>query len=292
MPDLVSDSFSPIGNPAAFPAAGYVGCMRYLRLTAQTSSLTARECERIWAAGLLIGLNHESTADAWRGGTEKGLAAGFTANTAADALGFPATTPIYYTPCDEGGGQIDLVRDYLTAAATQGPRPVGLYWGIPQIDQLLGEGVISHGWIAAAYAWSAPRKPQNGDTGGAHLLQKVGSPTVGGTPIDVNEVLRPDWGGWHPDQGDDALKVRQILVRDLREGRGSATYCTTVTDNADGSTVGSGVGTLLPDGAAVAALVALGLPIVDISDDAAADVFLAPLGVLPDARTLDWSKLP
>jgi hypothetical protein len=206
----------------------------------------------MWAAGLKVGLNHESTADAWRGGATAGQRAGATANQQADELGFPDNVPIYYTPVDQGGGDINLVRHYLIAAGQEGPRPVGLYWGVWQIEQLLDEGIISYGWIAAAYSWSAPRRPQAGDVGRAHLLQTLAQPTIGGTVVDVNQVLRPDWGGWHPDQEPPPTKGKPMAV--IVNGEDGGVY---LWDRE------AGTAKHLPDGETIAQLKFLGYQQID-----------------------------
>lgn len=226
MSGLVSDSYSPIRDPAAFVAAGYEGCMRYLSLT-PAKNLTKSEAEACWAAGLLVGLNWETSADAWQGGGETGARAGHTANLQADALGFPPATPIYYTPVDQSvsvAAAWPLVADYLARAAAEGPRPVGLYWGSPMIDRAMREGLATYGWIAGAYSWSFPKsKPPRwdppADTGDAHLLQRPGELSVSGTAIDRNDVLRREWGGYNPSQtvhqeDDDMPAPRQFLAED------------------------------------------------------------------------------
>jgi hypothetical protein len=178
-------------NPAAIRAAGYVAVLRYLSPDA-SKNLTGAERDAVWAAGLAVGLVWESSATRALSGAPGGAADARAANDQADALGVPATVPIYYA--DDTQSTADQVRPYYQGAGSVGRRPVGGYGDIDVVDPLLAEGIITVGWQTAA--WSAGRVSSI-----AHLYQRVTPtrPSVGpASSYDENVILRPDWGAWTP----------------------------------------------------------------------------------------------
>jgi hypothetical protein len=137
----------------------------------------------------------------WQDGSNSSSWDGLEANRQADALGFPTFVPIYYaeeslTPLDVLARRLDGLPD---------TRPKRLYDGAPRIQAMIDEGHVTGGWITGAL--SASQLPGEhphptleeaiARAPGAQLVQLVGSDVPG---TDLNRILKPDWGGWHPDQ--------------------------------------------------------------------------------------------
>lgn len=201
MSQVVDYSWGRVGgsnatHAAAVAAAGYVGAMRYLCYPDPGKQLTKPELDALHAAGIAVGVVWETTANRSGQGRAAGQADAVEANRQADALGFPADRPIFYAV--DFDTSADVVRPYFAGAADVAGRPVGVY-GSYRVVEGLG---LDWSWQCAA--WSGNGEGSGGSIQGrrlsrrARLFQRVGY--VLGDTCDVNDVLAPDWGGWHPDQ--------------------------------------------------------------------------------------------
>lgn len=169
-------------DPAFIKARGYVGAMRYLGFGSKV--LTPAERDRLFAAGLDIGLVWETTATRMDGGYGAGVSDAHTARGQADALGFPSNRPLYFANDQNRatGAHVDYMRGvHDVLGVNSGP-----YGSTALCDAAAALG-CGYGW--KVQTWGPP-------TGNANLQQMPNvAPDVQGT--DVNDVLKPDWGQWH-----------------------------------------------------------------------------------------------
>lgn len=188
-PALVIDYSFSHPDPAAIKAAGYVGVMRYLSYDAN-KNLTPAELSGLHAAGLAVGLIWEAGATDELGGADTGALEYSQAESAADALGWPADRPVFFAAdFAASGGQLETVAEYMRSCV--GGRPAGIYGGIQTVDTLLAEGICAWGWQTSAWSGSAVSSR-------AQLYQRQ-RPTTGLTgSFDEDVALADDWGGFPP----------------------------------------------------------------------------------------------
>lgn len=192
-----------ISHARAVAAAGYVGAIRYLCHPADgIKRLQAGELAALHGAGLAVGLVWETTADRAGQGRGAGTADAVQANAQADALGWPDDRPIFFAV--DFDARPDQVAPYFAGAVATSVRPVGVYghYGIVEAFAALpfrwqcaawsGFGAGSGGSLRSPAERQGRRLSQH-----AQLYQHVGY--VLGDTCDANDVLAPDWGGWHPD---------------------------------------------------------------------------------------------
>lgn len=186
---------------ARIAADGYAGVVRYLSTDAtafnRAKQLRADELADLHEHGLEVGLVWETYAERAAAGYDAGRADALEANRRADALGWPSSRPIYYAVDFDSAGGGD-VADYFAGVAAAGGRPWGVYGEYDVIERFAG----STPWLWQCAAWSLNGRGSGGSIEGrrlsddAVLFQRVAQVYGGGA--DVNDVLRPDWGGWHP----------------------------------------------------------------------------------------------
>lgn len=181
-PDRVVDYSFSRPNPASIKAAGYVGVARYLG-HGSGKLLTAGELAGIHAAGLAVAVVWETSANRMDGGAPAGAADAREANAQADGLGIPDDRPIYFA--NDQNLATPAHRAYMQAAHDTSKRPAGPYGSTALIDVAAVFG-CRYGW--KVQTWGGP-------TPNATLEQMPNvHPDIAGT--DVNDVLKPDWGGW------------------------------------------------------------------------------------------------
>ncbi len=186
-------------NPAAIAAAGYIGAVRYLATDDPANAgkiLRQPELAALHAAGLAVAVVWETTANRAGEGYAPGAGDAQAADRMADTLGWPADRPIYYAVDFQASpGQVDA---YFQGVASAARRPWGVYGHYGIIEAYAGR--TRYLWQCAA--WSGQGAGTGGSIDGrrlsAHavLYQRVGY--VLGDTCDANDVLAPDWGGWHP----------------------------------------------------------------------------------------------
>lgn len=202
-------------------AAGYSGVVNYVSLSRPGSSFGAKPitrpyAESLTAAGLVIVSNYQygkpggtAPSDFTRG-FAGGVADARTAWQLHTAAGGGHSAPIFFT-IDE-----DISREVWNTVALQwfrginsvlGVQRTGVYGGIDVCQWAAADGVIGnsrtagHRWAWQTRAWSGNRIDP-----AAVLYQRIVStasnpgPLVGGSEVDVNDVMAQDCGQWnlHP----------------------------------------------------------------------------------------------
>jgi hypothetical protein len=208
--------------PAAdIRAAGYAGVINYVSLSRPGSNFGAKPitrpyAESLTAAGLVIVSNYQYGKP---GGTApsdftRGLAGGVadaqTAWQLHTAAGGGQSAPIFFSVDD------DISRDTWNASALPwfrginsvlGVQRTGVYGGIDVCQWAATDGVIGNS-STPGYRWAWQTRAWSGDKiyPAAVLYQRIVStasnpgPVVGGSEVDVNDVLAGDCGQWnlHP----------------------------------------------------------------------------------------------
>lgn len=134
-------------DPVALHRAGYLGAGRYLAPVSSSTRgkiLTASEARALHAAGLGIWLVFESTAGRALGSRADGAHDRQLAEAQAHALGYPATSPIFYavdTDVDPA-----RVRDYFAGVATDRVYPAGVYGSRAVVEHMLDAKLAAFGW--------------------------------------------------------------------------------------------------------------------------------------------------
>jgi len=202
-------------------AAGYAGVVNYVSLSRPGSNFGAKPitrpyAEALTAAGLVIVSNYQygkpgGTAPSdYTRGYPGGIADAQTAWQLHTAAGGGQSAPIFFT-IDE-----DISRDTWNAVALPwfrginsviGVQRTGVYGGIDVCQWAAADGVVGASstpgrrWLWQTKAWSGNKVHPN-----AVLYQRIVStasnpgPLVGGSEVDVNDVLAADCGQWnlHP----------------------------------------------------------------------------------------------
>lgn len=172
--------------PKALAQAGAKFVVRYLGTSSKC--LTASETASLRAAGIGIGLVYETTGATFTGGLAAGQKDGAAAMAAAQKLGVPDGTPIFFA-IDTDTSDYATVKNYLTGCQQgSGPYAARLYAGFHVIEAVGGTG---H-W--QTYAWSGTNISAH-----AGLYQYHNGVTVGGVSMDNDRTLTGGPGlvnGW------------------------------------------------------------------------------------------------
>lgn len=188
---LVADYSFARPDLAALRRAGYVGIIRYLSWDG-SKNLTRGEVERAWDAGLWVALNWEGWGDLREFGgnpavgAQNGRAAGTEAKRLADAMGAPASVPVFVSAdYDYQPAHAPIIAAFLDAFRQASGRPVGIYGEADIIDAMLDGGHATLGWQTNATSWSNGRISNR-----AVLVQRWG-PTDGpfAGAIDWNDLV-------------------------------------------------------------------------------------------------------
>ncbi len=183
-------SFASIDSNA-IRSVGYEFVVRYVGTSGKC--ITQAEYQRHHAAGLGVALVFEAGAADALNGAQIGRAHALLANSAADALGFPRTRPIYYA-CDfddrSDAGTFGKLSAYFDGVTGVGIREAGAYGSSRVCDWYRARGGK---WAWQTVAWSNGRV-----SAGAQLLQQVThAAQIPGTSIhsyDDNLALASDFG--------------------------------------------------------------------------------------------------
>ena len=176
----------------AVKAAGYGGVIRYLRKEGSSwvKPITAAELTDMRAHGLAVAVVYQAVSTSRiLSGRPGGRHDAQWAQARARDIGVPDPRCIYFAADRDivGRAQLDQVLAYLDGAASVlGRDRVGVYGEYDVISAAL-PGHAAYGWQTAA--WSGGRRSRE-----AHLYQRVGQPLVGGIRVDINDVLKPDFG--------------------------------------------------------------------------------------------------
>lgn len=168
------------------------------RYLAPGKDLTAQEVKNLREAGLAIMLCWETTANRIKGGAAAGAYDGDAARRAAEKLGIPAGTVIYFA-CDYNAPAEDYaaIEAYLrTAKYNVEPYGVGLYGPEKVVAEMSARGVCYYFWQCVAwsnqflpcadvrqYAWQ-------GDVRSVDMAKKCG---IGAVDLDSAETLAGMW---------------------------------------------------------------------------------------------------
>ena len=147
-------------------------------------------------AGLTVASNYQfgkgETSD-WLGGYPAGLKHGRRGAQLHAEAGGPPTAPIYVSIDDNPTFTqfVTLIAPYLLAWHTViGPARTGVYANAATIEWASSLGLARWFW---QHGWGTPEGYVHP---AAHLRQLRGQRTVGGVNVDVNTILRADYGQW------------------------------------------------------------------------------------------------
>jgi hypothetical protein len=129
----------------------------------------------------------------WLGGYPAGLKHGRRGAQLHAEAGGPPTAPIYVSIDDNPTFTqfVTLIAPYLLAWHTViGPARTGVYANAATIEWASSLGLARWFW---QHGWGTPEGYVHP---AAHLRQLRGQRTVGGVNVDVNTVLRADYGQW------------------------------------------------------------------------------------------------
>ena len=169
-------------------ALGIDGVLRYL-CTSDWKRLTADEVKDYHANGLGIGVVFEDAANNPLGGKKQGVADATKALSQANALGFPASVPIYFAvDFDTTPAQQATIDEYLRGAASViGADRVGVYGSFYVVERCAANKTAK--WFWQTLAWSGKQVSKYN-----HILQNLKPPKIKDT--DENEAV-DNWGGWY-----------------------------------------------------------------------------------------------
>jgi hypothetical protein len=194
MPDRVLDYSAGIPGAAAIKAAGFKGAVRYIGLPGFTKNTDAAELADFDAHGLGMALVFEWHAHDWRGGHAAGVRYYRQARNHANAIGFPASRPIYMavdqdvvTPA-EFQAAVDYIAGAIDAAGGRQDL-VGTYGEHDVVRAVRARFPGSWSWQCRAWSGTPVRL-----YAGRHIYQHVGLVHVRGIAADFNDVLADDWG--------------------------------------------------------------------------------------------------
>lgn len=178
-------------SPAGLYAAGKRFAGRYIG-PGSGKLLEAPERDALFAAGLSIFLLAEGNADSAAGGYQVGVSHGFSALRAAQALGVPDLTAIYFAvDYDVSAPGWPAARDYLYGAGSViGRARVGVYGGIDVMEWSARDGAAA--WFFQTYAWSEGR--WYGDN---HVEQYHNGVIVAGGEVDLCRNMQANFGQWN-----------------------------------------------------------------------------------------------
>ncbi|AKN16585.1 DUF1906 domain-containing protein [Mycobacterium haemophilum] len=179
-------------------AAGAVGAIRYVSDPRGAwmlgKPIQLGEARDLSSGGLKIVSCYQygkgSTAD-WLGGAAAGLQHAKRAVQLHAAAGGPASAPIYASIDDEPSYEQykNQIVPYLRAwESVIGHERTGVYANLQTIDWAVHDGLGTYFW---------QHTPRGRAHSVAHLHQvRVDKNTVGGVGVDINSILKPQFGQW------------------------------------------------------------------------------------------------
>jgi hypothetical protein len=194
--ELAVDYSAGPPSGAALRAAGVKLAMRYVAPrhpggTRRDKCLAPAERDDLLAHGVDIGIVFEDREGDALLGAERGTVNGRIAAAEAAAEGAPKGMTLY--------GAVDTdttftrVAPYLrayNAAVAKGGYVGDVYGGYNVLAPAVEARVARHPWQTQAWLYGHPILPQ------AALFQHARTITVGGVDCDVNDILKPGYGGW------------------------------------------------------------------------------------------------
>lgn len=199
----VVDYAGGVPSASAIKNAGHLGAVRYVsdrRPGAQWmvgKPLRKAEADSLSDAGLEVVSNYQfgkgDTAD-WRGGYAAGVSHAEKGARIHAAAGGPSDRPIYVSIDDNPTAAefATMIAPYILGwQSVIGAENTGIYANSPTIELAsiagLGQWFWQHNWgTPEGYVHPA-----------AHLHQiRIDKDTVGGVVVDINNVLKADYGQW------------------------------------------------------------------------------------------------
>ncbi|OBH09781.1 hypothetical protein A9X03_03820 [Mycobacterium sp. E1715] len=184
-------------------AAGAVGSIRYVSDRRPGGNwmlgkpIQVAEARDLNSNGLKIVSCYQygkgDTAD-WLGGASAGLQHAQRGMQLHAAAGGPASAPIYASIDDDPSYDQykQLIAPYLRSwESVIGHQRTGVYANSKTIDWALHDGLSSYFW---QHNWGSPKGFAHP---AAHLHQvEIDKRSVGGVGVDINEILKPQFGQW------------------------------------------------------------------------------------------------
>lgn len=198
MTGLVLDAAFPrwsIGQLQSWHASGRLaGVIRYVGSAASSKNITPHEFDELVMAKVPVGLVFESTGTDYTEGASAGSRDGTTARTAAHAIGFPDSRPIYST-VDRGDRADPRLIDYQRAynvACGHRHWLEGFYGDRELGDELFGSGLLGWYWQTNARGWPGDAL----DDPRAAIIQRTSKrfPELPAGAYDESDVFATDWG--------------------------------------------------------------------------------------------------
>ena len=208
-------------SPDEIKSAGYDGVVNYVSESRPGANFEAKPITRAYAdalraAGLHIVSNFQYGKPGWANpsdytrGRDGGVADAQTASQLHAAAGGPNSAPIFFSIDDDidqntwNGPAVDWFRGINSVL---GVERTGIYGHAQACGWAINDGVIGHSttpghrWAWQTKSWShGEREPA------AVLYQEIVNtasnpgPLLGGTNVDVDEVLAADYGQWDFDR--------------------------------------------------------------------------------------------
>lgn len=205
-------------DPQAIVDAGYGGVIGYFSESRPGTNFGAKPlrrdyCDALRAHGLEIVSNYQygkgDTSD-WLGGYDAGVHHAQIAVRYHTEAGGPPRRPIY-APVDANPTLQqwnDLIAPFLRGwASVVGLESTGMYGNARCIEWALEDDVARWFW---QHNWSGD-PALNVDHPAAHMHQiEIDARQVGGVTVDVNSVLKPDYGQWSLAGSAPAPEFREI----------------------------------------------------------------------------------
>jgi len=196
------DYSARVPSPLAIRAAGHAGVIRYVsdrRPGAENmlaKPLTIPESLAMRAFGLTVVSNYQfgkgKTAD-WLGGYDGGVKHARRAVELHTLAGGPGDAPIYAS-IDDNPSRAQFtsrIVPYLKGwHSVIGLRRTGIYANAPTIGWAIDAGLATWFW---QHDWGTKRGYLHP---AAHLHHIPGQRRVGGVEVDVNTILKPNYGQW------------------------------------------------------------------------------------------------
>lgn len=166
---------------------------RYLAYLPNDKVITANELAKLHGGGIGVVLNWEQANGDMLRGYNIGQIHAREALKQANALGAPATVPIYFS-CDvavNGTSEMNAVAAYLDGVASVMPRArIGVYGDFRVIEALVPQHAT---WGWQTYGWSGGMV-----SGKAHLYQYSNGQNLDGNSVDLDRSLKDNFGAWFP----------------------------------------------------------------------------------------------
>ncbi|MGI5245409.1 DUF1906 domain-containing protein [Dactylosporangium sp. CA-139066] len=183
---------------------------RYLAYLPNGKVLSDSERRSLHAKGFSIVLNWEQAAGDMFKGYATGQAHAREALRQANAVGAPASVPIYFS-CDKDvttAAQMNAVADYLDGAASVlGRSRVGVYGEYSVIEAMVPNHAA---WGWQTYAWSGGKTSAK-----AHFKQYRNGVQLAGADLDLNVSLKSNIGAWLPPSVEHVTEEEDMNLTDV-----------------------------------------------------------------------------